>query len=157
VSSSRDRDDILQALLRRGIALSDAEDFVQEALLRLAEKQQFREMQSPRGFVYRTAVNLSIDEQRRQRRWWGGSAPVEEMSIPDSAPLQDEVYAARRRLERLEAGFEALDAKTRAIVKAQKLEQLSVAEIARREGLSVSAVEKRLSKGMLFLMTWMEE
>lgn len=147
----------IRALLRRGVSLEDAEDFVQTAYLRLSEQQAQGKVQAPSGFLYRTAMNLSIDDGRRRKRWWGGTARVEELPIADSAPLPDAVLEGRKRLEKLEAGFSALDERTRAIVKAQKLEMLPIAEIAQREGLSVSAVEKRLKKGMLFLMTWMEQ
>ncbi|WP_338447298.1 sigma-70 family RNA polymerase sigma factor [Pelagerythrobacter marensis] len=147
----------IRALLRRGVSPEDAEDFVQSAYLRLSEQQAKGKVQAPSGFLYRTAMNLSIDDGRRKRRWSGSDRPVEDLPIADPAPLPDAVLEGRKRLEKLEAGFSALDERTRAIVKAQKLEMLSVAEIARREGLSVSAVEKRLRKGMLFLMTWMEE
>lgn len=147
----------IRALLRRGVSLEDAEDFVQTAYLRLSEQQAKGNVQAPNSFLYRTAINLSIDDVRRKKRWWGSRVPVEESSIADPAPLPDAVLDGHERLEKLKAGFSALDERTRAIVKAQKLELLPVAEIARREGLSVSAVEKRLRKGMLFLMTWMEE
>ena len=147
----------MRALLRRGVSPEDAEDFVQAAYLKVSEQESKIEGQMPPGYLYRTAMNLSIDERRRRKRWWGSDKPVEDLPIVDPAPLPDEVWEGRRRLAKLEAGFLALDDRTRAIVKAQKIESLSVAEIARREGLSVSAVEQRLRKGMLFLMTWMEE
>jgi len=147
-----------QTLQRRGVSPDDAEDFVQEAFLRLEQRRRDGEViEQPEGYVMRTALNVAADAARRTRRWRMSAEPVEEMVLADESPAQDEVLGARRRLIHLNAGFDALDPVTRAIVVAKKVNGLKVAEIARMQGLSISAVEKRLARGMIFLMSWMEE
>ncbi|MFA6113744.1 MAG: sigma-70 family RNA polymerase sigma factor [Sphingomonas sp.] len=147
-----------QTLVRRGVSVHDAEDFVQEAYLRLEERaRDGTVVEHPEGYIVRAALNIAIDSSRHHRRWQTADTPVEELGLTDESPLPDEVLASRRRLSHLSAGFEALDSVTRAIVVAKKMEGLKVAEIAERQGLSVSAVEKRLARGMVFLMAWMEE
>lgn len=78
------------------------------------------------------------------------------MVIADQAPKPDEVYAARRRLDRLNEGFSMLDPITREMIRLQRMEGMTVAAIASLHKLSVSATEKRLARGMVSLMQWME-
>ncbi|ROT93428.1 sigma-70 family RNA polymerase sigma factor [Altererythrobacter sp. FM1] len=146
----------LSALLKkRGISDSDAEELVQEAFLRLLQYRKDNEVGREEGFLVRTAVNLSIDANRRARRFDVVSEPVDDLLLVDETPDPERVAIGRSRLEHLVAGFERLDPKTRAMVKARRIEGLSMREIALRDGVSVSAVEKRIAKAMLFLSVWM--
>ncbi|WP_165186534.1 RNA polymerase sigma factor [Caulobacter soli] len=144
------------SLMRKGVSITEVDDLVQEAFVRLASYSQSSEVNEPEGFLMRTASNLVIDEHRRRKRAKIIDQPVEDLALVDNEPLPDAVWAGRKRLERLNAGFAALDPVTRRMLRAQRVEGSSVGEIARREGLSVSAVEKRLAKGMLFLVKWMD-
>lgn len=144
-------------LQRRGATRDDADDFIQEAYLRFETYRRERPVQNPDAFIARTAVNLAIDQGRRKR-----SAPFAEFTpatfeIADACPGPAEVWAARNRLNRLSAGLAALNERTRSILLAQRVDGLSYSEIARREGISVSAVEKQIARAMLFLSEWMQE
>lgn len=143
-------------LLRRGTSSTDADDLIQDAFLRLEIYKATRTVEHPDRFLVRTAVNLSIDAGRRRQRSPIVDIDIENLEIADNTPRADEVLVARERLRRLEAGFAALDGKTRSMLLAQKLEGLTMAELARRHGVSVSAVEKRVARGILFLMKWMQ-
>lgn len=157
-SASETRQRIIKTLVRRGVDHSDAEDFAQEAMLRLElAKGKQADLRSEEAFAVRASINISIDDARRRKRWSIGRQPIEELTIADDSPLPDQVLEGRRRLGRLEAGFAALDERTRSIVMGQKIHGLSLVEIAKQEGLTVGAIEKRLAKGMIFLMAWMDE
>jgi len=145
-----------RVLRQRGVSAEDSDDFIQEAFKRLESYRLEHHVAHPEGFLVRTAVNLAIDASRRRRRANFADEPVEAYTIVDESPRPDEVYASRRRLERLERGFSALDPLTGQMLRAQRMEGLTVAAIAARHGLSVSAVEKRLAKGILFLVNWMD-
>lgn len=145
-----------RVLQQRGVSSTDSEDLIQEAFRRLEVYRRERPVQHAEGFLVRTAVNLSIDESRRRRRENLADSPVEDFTLVDNSPLPDEVLAARERLGRLSEGFAALDPLTRQMLTAKRMEGATVAAIAARHGLSVSAVEKRLAKGILFLTNWME-
>ena len=147
----------LRAVLRRkGRSREDAEDLVQDALLKYAQHNHDEPVRDPEAFIARTAFNQAIDEARRARRSPFSSKPVEAFDLIDPAPSVEDQTAARADLARLEAGLAAMSAKSRDIVLAQRLDGLSYAEIAKQQGLSISAVEKRLARGMLFLQDWME-
>lgn len=145
-----------RVLQQRGVSATDAEDMIQEAFGRLEVYRRDRPVQSSEGFLVRTAVNLSIDEHRRRKRENLADDPVESYSFVDNSPLPDEVFGARERLQRLSEGFAALDPLTRQMLTAKRMEGATVAAIAAQHRLSVSAVEKRLAKGILFLTNWME-
>jgi RNA polymerase sigma factor (sigma-70 family) len=143
-------------LQRRGVSPEDSDDLIQEAFGRLEAYRRERHVEHAEGFLVRTAVNLAIDAGRRRKRSNLAAEPVETFIIVDESPQPDEVYASRRRLDRLNEGFAVLDPLTRQMIRAQRMEGLTVAGIAERHSLSISAVEKRLAKGMLFLVNWME-
>lgn len=147
----------LRAVLRRkGRSREDAEDLVQDALLKYALHKGQAPVRDPEAFIARTAFNQAIDEARRARRAPFSPSPLEAFDLVDPTPSAEDQAAARAGFVRLEEGLAALGCQTRDIVLAQRLDGLSYAEIAKRHGLSISAVEKRLARGMLFLQDWME-
>ncbi|WP_019962017.1 RNA polymerase sigma factor [Woodsholea maritima] len=147
---------IRRALFRRGLEADAVEDLVQESYERLEVYQKTNIVERPEGFLVRTAVNLSIDQARQKARMGMAGHPVEDYAIADDTPGPDEVYASKRRLERLNAGLQRLDPLTQDMIRAQRLDGDRLSEIARRHNLSVSAVEKRIAKGVAFLAEWMD-
>lgn len=145
-----------KVLSRRGFAAQDSEDLIQEALIRFEVYSQTNEVQQVKGFLARTVVNLAIDAYRKRKDVDMAPESVESYTLVDELPRPDEIYASKQRLQHLNAGFAALDPLTRQIVRAQRVEGLHVKAIAERHALSVSAVEKRLAKGLAFLMDWMK-
>jgi RNA polymerase sigma-70 factor (ECF subfamily) len=143
-------------LQRRGAPRDDADDLVQEAFLRFETYRRERPVQNPDAFIARTAMNLAIDASRRRRSSPFADFTPETLDVADSAPGPAEVWAAELRLNRLNAGLAAMSERTRSILLAQRVDGLSYSEIARREGISVSAVEKQIARGMLFLTQWMQ-
>lgn len=152
--------DIIQGLRatlqRRGASPEDAEDLVQEAFLRFEAYRQSADVREPEGFVVRTALNLATDAGRRHKRSPFSARALEDLPLADNSPGPDEVLGSRDRLRRLSEGLDALKPRAREMLLAQRLEGLSYAEIARRQGVSVSAVEKQIARAVLFLMDWME-
>ncbi|CAN5844776.1 pyoverdine signaling pathway sigma factor FpvI [soil metagenome] len=146
-----------QALRRRGVADQDIDDIVHDAYLRLEQYRAETTVLEPEAFLVRAASNLAIDIGRRRVRSPFVDTDADMFDIADDAPTPDEVWLSNKRNEALAAAFAALDPLTREMLRAQRLEGLRFDEIARYHGLTKSAVEKRLAKGMLFLTKWMEE
>lgn len=143
-------------LVRRGASHEDAEDFIQEAFARLAARQDGEDIRQPEAFLARTAMNLATDEARRRRRRRIADQPVDEMDLADFSPGPDELLHRRQRLDRLISGLRAMEPTPRSMLIAQRLDGRALADIARTHGVSVSAVEKRIARGLLFLMRWTE-
>jgi RNA polymerase sigma factor (sigma-70 family) len=143
-------------LRRKGQTWEEAEDLVQEAMLKFEVYRRSRPVENRESFITRTAFNLAIDANRRMRRSPISTEPLDHWDPSDPTPDPAEQLLARRSLERLKAGLEAMDPRTRDIVLAHRLDGLTYAEIGRRQGLSESAIVKRMARGVLFLQEWME-
>ena len=143
-----------RTLMRRGRTADDAEDLIQEAFLRFEQSGARERADRPEAFISRVAFNLAVDEDRRRTRS-PRSVSIDGRDFADSTPGPGEVFAARERLELLAKGLEAVSPRSRRILLAQRVEGLSHAEIAAREGITVSAVEKQITRTILFLMEWM--
>ncbi|MCI4644717.1 MAG: sigma-70 family RNA polymerase sigma factor [Hyphomonadaceae bacterium] len=145
-----------KVLMRRGLAEFEAEDIIQDALVRLEKYQKKQTVENESAFLVRVALNLMIDHHRKRAKVEFAPDPVEDYAIADDSPQPDEVFATKQRLYILNEGFKQLDPLTAEIIKARRLEGLKMKAIAERLGLSVSAVEKRMAKGLAFLIEWME-
>jgi len=143
-------------LQKRGASIDEAEDLVQEAFLKFETYRQSAEVREPEGFVVRAALNLAVDAGRRKGRSPFSARALDDFAFADSSPGPDEVLQGRDRLRRLREGLEALQPRTCDMLLAQRLEGMTYAQIAAREGISVSAVEKQIARAVLFLTDWME-
>lgn len=135
-----------------------AEDLVQEAFLRL-HRQAAGSVEQPRPWLYRTVFNLAMNARRKDQRIvatagtahpgdaaavsqsHGASAnrpgPVEPIVEPvDEAPRPGEVCERADQLAWLRVLLEALDERTREVVRLKFDEGLDYATIAKRTGLS---------------------
>ena len=143
-------------VLRRGASPDDADDIVQEAFARLEAYTRAHEVRSQEAFLVRAAVNISRDQSRRRRIAPFAAASFDVELVADTAPQPDEVVRAQERMRRARTGLDRLDPRTRRCLLAQRLEGMTYAQIAAREGLSVSAVEKQVARAVIFLVKWMD-
>src|SRR5438105_11970582 len=92
----------LQRLLRlRGATHEEAEDLVQEAVLRLhVYTRGGGQVMNQEAFLTRTAMNLAVDARRHGRVDLYERQPIEELNLVDLGPTPDEVLAAEQRLLR---------------------------------------------------------
>lgn len=133
----------------------DAEDLLQELYLKASRTTVADEIRDPRAYLYRLASNLMMDRWRSVRRAtardgaWRlahyGASPGGDV---DDAPSVDAAVDARLRLEALVRKVESLPDRTRKVFRLHKFDGLSYAEVAEREGLSRSAVEKHMMQAL---------
>lgn len=142
-------------LLRRGRTSDDADDLVQEAWVRLAVYERETPVLEPGAFLFRTAMNLAISSDRA-RAVRGHPVDAEEAVLVDGSPGVEATVLARERVARLEEGLAGLDARTRSIFLDVRHRGMGYAEVARRHGITVSAVEKQVAKATMLLTRWME-
>lgn len=143
-------------VVRGGASDHDADDIVQEAFARLEAYTRSRELRSQEAFLMTTAVNIARDKGRSHTRWSAIGAPASVEDLLDTRPDAHELAYAKEKLRRAKAGLAALDPVTQRCLLAQRLEGLTLAEIAQREGLQVSATQKRIARAVLFLAKWMD-
>jgi RNA polymerase sigma factor (sigma-70 family) len=137
----------LQKLLRqRGASPEHAEELVQEAVLRLhVYTREGGKVVEPEAFLMRTVLNLAVDAHRRGRLDRYEAQSVEELELVDLSPGPDEVLAAEQRLLRYRKALDQASERTREVFFMHRLQGFTHAEIARRLGVSVSAVEKHVA------------
>jgi RNA polymerase sigma factor (sigma-70 family) len=143
---------VMKLLRFRGKTREDAEDLVQEAVLRLhVYMQNGGEVHDHKAFVIRTAMNLAVDAHRHAHGHLYESAPVDEFQLPDLTPSPDEVLAAEQRLHEMKDALDRVSVRTREIFFMHRLHGFSHAEIAQKVGISKSAIEKHIASAVTIL------
>lgn len=134
-----------------------AEDYLQSAFLRLAERRSAVEIGNPEAFLMRSVRNLAIDDHRQAQTGLNAAGQLS-WTVADcsSQPVQDERLIARQRLDRVQEGLEHLTPRTRDIFLMHRLDGMKYREIAAELGITISAVEKHIAKATLFLTGWAE-
>lgn len=143
-------------LIRRGQTCQDADDLVQEAWLRFARYERRHTVAEPEAFLMRTAVNLSIDAYRASKSRGEHVLFDEDLHRTDSAPSTESVLLGRERLTRLNHNLAELEVDACRIFLAQRMDGDSYSQIAKRYGVSVSAIEKKIAKAALVVIRGME-
>ena len=123
-----------------------AEDVVQEAFMKL--HAQFEAVSQPRPWLYRTVHNLALN----RRRDAGKTVSLDQFSensenenssaneTADPAPLPDEQIIRLEGIGLVRISLQALDARSRQLVKLKFNDELSYKEIAARTGLTAGNV-----------------
>jgi RNA polymerase sigma factor (sigma-70 family) len=139
-------------LLRRGATREDAEDLVQEAVLRLhVYARAGGQVRDQDAFVTRCALNLAVDAHRHARGALYERSPVEDLDLTDNGPTPDEVFEAEQRLVEMMQTLDRVSVRTRQVFFMHRLQGFSHAEIASKLDVSKSAVEKHIASAVTIL------
>jgi RNA polymerase sigma-70 factor (ECF subfamily) len=145
---------LIREVRQRTRGRADPEELLHAAYLRLLRYKAQHAVENIGAFLVRTAVNIGVDNYRHDR-FIADVAP-DQTGACENSPLQDEVLAARERLERVREGLSRLTPRTREIFLMHRLDDMKYREIAERLGISQSAVEKHIAKAAMFLTEWAE-
>ena len=142
---------LAQVMVRRTGDPELADDFVQDAFLRIASRTgALSVLDRPQAYLRRIAANLLNDRRRSDaRRSARLHVVAEDHVLPAIDPHAQ--LESRDMLRRVEAAMLRLPNKTREIFMAHRVEGLSYAEIAEQTGLTLSGVEKQMSKALVSL------
>lgn len=132
---------------RFGAGAAEAEDVVQQAFASLAAMHEPITVRNPRAYLYRASQNILVEERRRQSSWRRNVEPT----LAGDGAVADEitperVLLANERLEILNRVLGRLPLARRRSFLSNRLDGLSCAEIARRDGYSESAVKKHITQ-----------
>ena len=140
--------DALVRFLR--VRLYDTEsacDLVQEVFTRLWQRREHLDpAQSVRAYLYRTAHHLAVDYLRRHRLEQAYHA--EQAIDAPSTTQPDDAFELR---EKLDAAIRALPDVLRLVFILNRFEHCTYNDIADILGISVKAVEKRMSRALRLL------
>jgi RNA polymerase sigma factor (sigma-70 family) len=143
---------LLRYFKKRGMREEDAEDAVQEVFVRLSRRRGLAEIERIEGYLFETAASVAIDAQRHNRVRHSDSHDVYDDSRHGRSERSSEaVFEGQEAVEQLLAALRELPDRTRAVFILARLEHLKQSEIAQQLGISVSAVEKQLTKALAFL------
>jgi RNA polymerase sigma-70 factor (ECF subfamily) len=120
-----------------------AEDVVQDAFMKL--HAQFKSVEKPRQWLYRTVHNLALN----QRRAVGRTVSLDQFLEADNststdpadpAPLPDEQIIRLEGIGQVRLSLETLDARSRELIRLKFNENLSYKDIGTRTGLTTGHV-----------------
>jgi len=140
----------LEAYLRGAFpAVRDAEDVVQESLLRLWKFRAAQPIRSAKAFLFKVARNIALDSVRHTRRSPILAVPdlaalpvlEEEMDVPDAACRSEEIAL-------LADALEALPPRCREIIILRKFQNLPQKDVAARLGISELTVQEQVYRGV---------
>ena len=136
---------------------SDAEDLVQEVLVRVERGLATYEPRSLTGWLSRITTNAFYDEARRRKRRPQVELPDDTERVPGSAPTPDEASAAEGLPEYLQRALLELPIDYRAAVVLSDVVGLSYSEIAASLDLPVGTVRSRIHRGRGRLRAHLDE
>lgn len=136
----------------------DVDDIVSETLTRAYTTEGYARIDNGRSFLFTVARNLMTDLARRRAVIpFELMANLENFNLSDPAPLPEAAAMARDEIRRLQKVVDSLPAQCRQVFLLRRIDEMSLEGIAVRLGLSVSTVEKHLSRAMALLNQGMAE
>jgi RNA polymerase sigma-70 factor (ECF subfamily) len=130
---------------------SDAEDVVQEALLRVKRGLVNYTPGSLQGWLARIVTNVFLDETRRRKRRPQTALPDDADRVLAGGPSADEDLAMRSLPDHLQVALAALPEEFRVAVVLCDVAGLSYNEIADETAVPVGTVRSRVHRGRLRL------
>ena len=145
----------MKFLRRKGRSREDAEDLIQEAMLRLHVYGRNAPVANEEAFLRHAAHNLSIDQHRRDRLDLRREVSIEDVEAqspliaPEAAP--EDTVEAQQRLDQIQALLDAVSLRTREIYFAHRA-GYSYAEIADQMDISHITIKRHIARALLTIM-----
>lgn len=127
----------------------EAEDLTQDVLMRALTHVKWKTPSEAKGYIFRIAVNCWRDRCRRLKAH-GVIVALDESNIEEAGVENPPecVLIEEQDLNQLARALEQLTVRTRTVLMLIKLEQMKIATVAEVLGISVSAVNKHLARGL---------
>lgn len=144
----------LRGFFRRRVrSAADAEDLAQEVFARILRGADAGRIENLEGYLFHAAANLLRENGRRDS--FRAAAPAIELAPEligqDEEQTPERILLGRDAYRRMLAALLELPERTRTVFILSRFEEVKGPEIARRLGVSVSAVEKHMVKALAHL------
>jgi RNA polymerase sigma-70 factor (ECF subfamily) len=142
-------DELVTYLTMKLRSRDHAMDVAQETFLRVLTQQPSSPILQPRAFLYKTALNLTIDLFRKRRRQAEEALDSDNLHAVLTVPAdQEALVESREQVQLLYRAIQELPPKCRQVFLLHKFKERSHTEIAAQLGISKSMVEKHIIKAM---------
>jgi RNA polymerase sigma factor (sigma-70 family) len=143
---------LVKYFLRKCGNPAEAEDLAQDVLVRALGNAHWESPEQAKGYIFRIAVNRWHDRNRRGQTHgivieWDDAAVFAQ--VEETSP--ERVLGSEQELHTVVTALQELGERTRDVFLLFRLEHLKHAQIAEMFGISVSAVEKHVSKAVAHL------
>jgi len=146
---SQMRPALVRYFKRKTCSEAEAEDLAQDVLARALAHISWQDPAQARGYIFRAAVNRWRDQRRRTRtrglvvEWNEATAQEWGVEKPPECGLINQ-----EELELIIRALRTLHPKTRSVVMLIRFEQMKIAAVAEKLGISLRAVHRHLAKAM---------
>jgi RNA polymerase sigma-70 factor (ECF subfamily) len=150
--SLRFRPALIGYFCRRVKDVIEAEDLTQEVFLRMLRRGNVADLDDVRAYLFETASSVLIDRARRRaaRRLQDHECFDPKAHAGETIPVE-RVFIGRESLNHASIALLELPERTRTIFVLRRLEGMRYADVAQRLGISVSAVEKHMTRAVAHL------
>jgi RNA polymerase sigma factor (sigma-70 family) len=151
---------LLRLLRRKGRSREDAEDLIQEALLRLHLYAKSEVVVNEEAFLIHAVRNLAIDRHRRDRSIEGREVQIDDVDrqhplvAPNATP--DQILDSQQRLDKLTAILDSISRRTREIYFARRI-GYTYAEIADDMGIAEITVKRHITRAHLVILNHVDK
>jgi RNA polymerase sigma-70 factor (ECF subfamily) len=128
--------------------MQEAEDITQETFLKIWERRDTVNIKTIGPLLYKISRNLFLNRTEHRKVTLKFIADHQEKEYSDSPDFLLEMNDFDRRLQ---ASLSELDEKSRTVFLMNRIDDMTYSQIAFNLGLSVKAIEKRMSKALAFL------
>lgn len=130
----------------------DIEDFTQETFLKGFAAEMRSEIREPKAYLFRIAKNVVLADIRKNKRKPTGfleDSGGADIIIDEDQLAADDLMDGRRKLVVFARAVANLSPRCRKAFLMRRVDGLQYKQIANRMGISVSAVEKHVTTGLL--------
>lgn len=127
----------------------DARDMVQDVFARMLATEGWAAITHPQAFMMRTLRNLAIERMRRSKIVdFRQIVDAEHLGLADDAPGPQQIAEGREALEDFQQALDQLPERCRTVFVRRRIEEQTPRQIAAELNLSLSTLEKRLSRAI---------
>jgi len=129
-------------------SLENAEDIAQNAFIKLWENCEKIKPTKAKGFLYTTAINLSLNVFKHQKvvlSYNSNAIKRVENETPEFQLMEKDFQ------KKIDSAIAELTVKQREVFLLNRIEKIKYADIAEMLGISVKAVEKRMHAALILM------
>lgn len=136
----------------------DIEDIVQETYLKAYVEDRKKGVEQPKAFLFRVAKNVAFTQlNKKSRRITDFLEDVDSWEVLTKEPSTDKLLEAEDSLKLYCRALAELSPKCRQVFLLRKVHGLPHSEIAKSMSLTVSSVEKYISRGIVAVRSYIRE